>query len=374
MREPFVTDEVMEESTIAGSAADILVVDDLADNLRVLGHLLSSLGYGVRTASSGVAALAAAQSQPPDLVLLDVMMPEMDGFAVLSRWRQDDEMHDVPVIIISGVDDTASVVRGIEMGAEDYLSKPFDAVLLRARISACLEKKEWRDREKQCQQRIEAERNRADALLHAILPAPIAEELKATGKVKPRLHENVAILFVDVVDFTRHCETHSPESLIGHLQELVEVCEQASERHGLQKIKTVGDAFMGAAGLFEQTDNPIMDSVRAALEILEISRGLSTRWQLRIGMHIGPVIAGIVGHRQYLFDVWGDTVNTAQRVASHGAPGSVNLSRAAWQWVSQPYQAELLSSGPVKGKGNLEIMQIAIPLLPSPDGACERGG
>jgi class 3 adenylate cyclase len=207
-------------------------------------------------------------------------------------------------------------------------------------------------------QQIEAEKLRADELLHAILPPPVVEELKTTNQVTPRLHENVSVLFADVVDFTRYCETHSPKSVIGRLQELIEVCEWISEKHGLQKIKTIGDAYMAAAGLFKPTANPVAVSAAAALEIVAAARESSAQWELRIGIHIGPVIAGVVGRRRYSFDIWGDTVNTAQRIASHGAPGAVTLSRAAWNCVSDIYSGESLGNVTAKGKGRLKVVQI----------------
>jgi len=348
----------MRNAEIPSALPDVLIVDDSPVNLRLLAQILHGMGFGVRPAKNGRIALSSAKAAPPDLILLDIMMPEMNGFEVLARLKADPDLRDIPVLIISALDDMDSIVKGIKMGAEDYLPKPFERVLLQARIETCLEKKQLRDREKLYLQQIEAEKRRADELLHVILPNAVIAELKATDQVQPRLYQNVAVLFADVVGFTPYCETHSPEEVITNLQALVEAYEKIALAHDLQKIKTVGDAFMATAGLLHSLDNPVANCVRSALRMIAIAPQLPAGWQVRVGIHSGPVIAGIVGHRQYSFDLWGDTVNTAQRIESQGAPGTVNLSRKAYAQVATYWQAEARGCIPVKGKGELEIFQI----------------
>ena len=166
--------------------AHLLVVDDNEGNRDMLGRRLERLGYQVAYAEHGLQALEMLRSRPYDLVLLDIMMPVMDGFQALERLKADTSLRHVPVIMLSALDDLASVVRCIEMGADDYLSKPFNPVLLRARIGASLEKKLLRDQEVLHLRQIEEQKKRADDLLHVILPDEIVEELKATNAVKPR--------------------------------------------------------------------------------------------------------------------------------------------------------------------------------------------
>ena len=143
-------------------------------------------------------------------------------------------LRDIPVIMISAVDEIDSVVRCIELRAEDYLPKPFNAVLLRARVGACLEKKKLRDREASYLQRIEAERQRSDDLLHAILPPGAVRELKAENEVKPRRYDDVTVLFCDVVGFTPYCDKHPPEKVVSELQALVAEFEEIVTRHQLE--------------------------------------------------------------------------------------------------------------------------------------------
>lgn len=338
--------------------AKILIVDDEPFNVDYLEQELEDLEHDTISAANGREALAQVTAESPDIILLDIMMPLMDGFEVLTHLKADKAWRDIPVIVISALDDMDSTVRGIGLGAEDYLPKPFDPVLLKARIGACLEKKRLRDREVLYLQQIEAEKKRADELLHVILPAEIVQELKATNKVQPRQYHNVAVLFADIVGFTPYCDTHAPEEVVSNLQELIEAYESLALRHDLQKIKTIGDAFMAVAGLLKPLDNPVLNCVRCGLDMASTARQLPVGWHVRVGIHVGPLIAGVVGHRQYLFDVWGDTVNTAQRIESHGAVDAVNLSQAAWLQVADHCQGESLGLVQIKGKGALEIFRV----------------
>ena len=202
----------MENESEKRKSAKILIVDDEAFNRQLLQRHLKQEGYTqMQMAESGQRAIDMLREDEFDLVLLDVEMPELDGYGVLEELKRDERLRNVPTIMITGVDDLQSVVRCIELGAEDYLTKPFDPVLLRARINASLEKKQLRDTEILL-------RKQSDELLHAILPARIAEELKTTGSVQPRRLDNVAILMGDIVGFTPYCESHDPQEVIADLQ------------------------------------------------------------------------------------------------------------------------------------------------------------
>jgi adenylate cyclase len=338
--------------------ARILIVDDEPFNVDYLQQELEDLDCETVTATNGREALQRLTADLPDMILLDIMMPEMDGFAVLQRLKANEAWRHVPVVVISALSDIGHMVRGIQMGAEDYLPKPFDPVLLKARIDACLEKKRLRDREVLYLQQIEAEKKRADELLHVILPPAIVEELKATNTVKPRWHPDVAVLFADVVGFTPYCETHTPAEVALNLQQMVRTYEDLALHYGLQKIRTAGDEFMAVGGLLKTLDNPVLHCVQCGLGMVSAVSRFPAQWQVRVGVHVGPLMAGVIGHRQYLFDVWGDTVNTAQRIQSHGLVDAVNLSSEAWQMVSDQCQGKSLGFVQVKGKGELEILQV----------------
>jgi len=339
-------------------AGSLLVVDDNEMNRDMLSRRLERQGHTVAVAEGGRQALEMVRSEPFDLVLLDIVMPEVDGYQVLQGLKSDPSLQHIPVIMLSALDEMDSVVRCIQMGAEDHLSKPFDPVLLHARIGACLEKKRLRDQEALHLRQIEDERKRADDLLRVILPGPVVDELKATNTVKPRRYENVAVLFCDIVGFTAYCDVRQPEEVITSLQSLVEAYEDLALQYDLEKIKTIGDSFMAAAGLLKQLENPVLNCVRCGLEMISATRKVPAGWQVRIGIDFGPVVAGVVGRRQYLFDLWGDTVNTAARIESHGSTGTVNLSRLAWEQVQGRFTARSLGVTQVKGKGDLEIFAL----------------
>jgi class 3 adenylate cyclase len=197
--------------------------------------------------------------------------------------------------------------------------------------------------------------SKADQLLRVILPGSIAEELTAKESVETRRHENVAVLFADIVGFTAYCEGREPDEVVNHLQEIALAFELIAEKHKVEKIKTIGDCFMATAGLLTPLEKPVLNCLHCGLDMLEAGRDLTSGWNLRIGIHIGPVIAGIVGHKRFSYDLWGDTVNTASRVESNGRAGAVNLSYEAWKTVSDDFEAESIGLIPVKGKGELEI-------------------
>jgi adenylate cyclase len=341
----------------ASARGSLLVVDDDEANRDMLARRLARLGYTVALAENGRVALDRIAAQPFDLVLLDIMMPELDGYGVLRRLKSDDALRHIPVIVLSASDEAESAVRCIELGAEDYLPKPFDSVLLRARIGASLEKKRLRDQEVVYLQQIEAEKRRADELLHVILPDSVVEELKGTNGVESRRYDNVAVLFCDIVGFTAFCDRWPPHEVMPHLQSLVVAYEEIALRHDLQKIKTIGDSFMAAAGLLRPVDDPVLRCIRGGLEMIAEARGLPTGWSVRVGINVGPVVAGLLGQRQYLFDVFGDTVNTAARVESLGIPNAITLSEEAWRQVADRCRGRSLGRLEVKGKGRLELFQ-----------------
>jgi class 3 adenylate cyclase len=202
---------------------------------------------------------------------------------------------------------------------------------------------------------IEAEKKRADGLLRVILPDEIVEELTLTNEVKPRRYDHVAVLFCDIVGFTTYCDTHDAQEVIANLQILVEAYEEIALRHGLQKIKTIGDSFMGVAGLLRPVKAPVMHCIRCGQEMIAAAQALPAMWKVRVGIHVGPVVAGVIGRRQYLFDLWGDSVNMAARMESHGIPGAITLSKAAWRDVAARCVGESLGSVAVKGKGQAEM-------------------
>ncbi|MGH6981860.1 MAG: adenylate/guanylate cyclase domain-containing protein [Stellaceae bacterium] len=318
----------------------ILLVDDDENNRYTLSRRLKRENYtDITEAENGRKALELLRERPFDLILLDIMMPEMDGYEMLGQLKSDMMLREIPVIMISAVDGIDSVVRCIELGAEDYLPKPFNPVLLKARIGASLEKR------------------RADDLLHSMLPPGAVRELKATNEVKPRRYEEVAVLFCDVVDFTSYCDKNPPEQVIAELQTLIEEYERIVTFHGMEKIKTIGDALLATAGLLQRVDDPLVAAVRCGIDLVEGTRRVHPHWGIRVGVHHGPVVAGIVGRQQFLFDLWGDTVNTAARIAAAANVNSIFMSSLGWMRIRHRCQAKSHGSFELKGKGRLELVE-----------------
>ncbi len=339
----------------------LLLADDDEPNRELLRRRLEKLGYEVEVCRNGLEALQRVRAGRFDLVLLDQIMPGLDGAAVLASLKADPHLRHLPVIMISAFDQPESIVRCIELGAEDYVAKPFDPVFLRARIGAALEKKRLRDREVSYLQQIEEQKQRSDELLHIILPEDVANELKTSNTVQPRRFENVGVLFCDLVGFTTYCDQQAPEQIVQELQRVIESFEELAARHQLEKIKTIGDAFMATAGVPTALPNPALACISCGLDMIAAARGLPPRWQVRVGIHVGPVIAGVVGRRKYQYDVWGDTVNLAARMAETAQPGSICFSSAMRRFLGGSVVAEAMGRFEIKGKGPLDLYLVRPP-------------
>jgi adenylate cyclase len=354
-REPPKQGEIVAAPT---ETASLLVVDDNKLNRDMLTRRLERLGYKVSCAENGSDALKKLKTEPFDLLLLDIVMPVMDGFEVLERLKAEPSLSEIPVIVLSASDHLDHAVKCIQRGAKDYLTKPFNPVLLQARIGSCLERKRLRDQEISYLRQIQQEKERSDELLHVILPREIAAELKDTHVVKPRRFEKVGILFCDVVGFTAYSDQHRPEEILSHLQTLVEAFEQLCVQHNLEKIKTIGDAFMATAGLLIPLENPALNCASCGLDMVAVARKLRPRWQVRVGIHVGPVIAGVVGHRKYQYDIWGDAVNTASRMQAAANAGSVCVNKETWNLIAKHCRGRPLGRINVKGKGKQELFLV----------------
>jgi class 3 adenylate cyclase/CheY-like chemotaxis protein len=343
----------------------VLVADDGEDNRQLLMRYVEREGYSALCASNGRQALEMIRQYSFDVVLLDMIMPEIDGFGILSEIRRDPLLRDIAVIMISAVDDISKVARCIEVGADDYLAKPFNSVLLLARIRSSLERKRLRDLEKQrtgqlekVLAEIENQKQVAEKLLRNILPEKVAEELREKGSVEPMYFEDVTILFVDFVNFTLSTEKLSAEELVQFLNEYFTAFDQIASSYGLEKLKTVGDSYMCASGLPVRNPAHPVDAVLAAYEIVDYveraaAAGKGPGWRVRIGLHSGPVIAGVVGIRKFAFDIWGESVNLASRMESSGAPGRINLSARTYTRVKDFFACE--HRGRVKTKDGNEL-------------------
>jgi adenylate cyclase len=338
-------------------ASSVLIVDDSEENRDLIGRHLQRLGLEVTMVGDGSTALALVERRAFDLIMLDIMMPGLNGYEVLRQLKSHVEWRVIPVIMVSAVDDLEGVVKCIEMGAEDYVFKPFKPILLKARVNASLEKKRLRDQEAAILQALQTEQAKSERLLLNILPEPIARRLKQSSGIIADTFPEATVLFADIVDFTQLSARTSPAALVSLLNEVFSAFDELAERRGLEKIKTIGDAYMLVSGV----PTPRADHAEAVAEMAlamqavmpRFSPGAGGRLRLRIGLHSGPVTAGVIGVRKFAYDVWGDTVNIASRMEALGAPDRIQVTQAVYQRLTRAYHFEPRGPVTVKGKGEM---------------------
>jgi adenylate cyclase len=335
----------------------ILVVDDQEENRELLCRRLSRLGYSVQLADSGQHALESIAANPADLILLDILMPGLDGIEVLHRLKADPRTQHIPVIMLSSADQIDTVVRCIHLGADDFLPKPFNATLLMARIQSSLSKKRLRDQETAFVQRLQAEQDTSERLLLNILPKPVAERLKQGEKTIADSFPEATVLFSDFVDFTKLSTGIPPKVLVGRLNEIFSAFDHLCERHGLEKIKMIGDAYMAVGGV----PTPCGGHAQAAADVALAMQKETARFtgddgqtfRLRIGLNSGAVVAGVIGTRKFAYDLWGDTVNIASRMETHAPPGGILVTASTHQLLRGSYSFKPGRVIRVKGKGEV---------------------
>ena len=363
-----------------GSAADppappravILVVDDSEENRDMLARRLRRQGYEVQTAAGGRAALAALAESPVDLVLLDVMMPDLDGYAVLERLKADPTRRDIPVLMISALDDLDSVVRCIQLGAEDYLGKPFDPILLQARIGACLEKKRLHDQEARQRRELAAlnqtlERRVADQVaqlerlgrLKRFFSPQLAELIVAGGAADPLAphRREVTVVFVDLRGFTAFAESAEPEELMGVLREYHAAMGRLILANEGTLERFTGDGMMVFFNDPVEVPDPAPRAIRMAIAMRDQSAGLAARWQKRgwdlalgVGIAQGYATIGAIGFEGRVdYGAIGTVTNLAARLCGEAGGGQILISARVAAAVEGMIDAE--SVGPLTLKG-----------------------
>ena len=212
---------------------------------------------------------------------------------------------------------------------------------------------------------IEAEQNRSENLLLNILPKQTAQELKEKGKVKAKKFDSVSVLFTDFVDFTKYAEQLEPEVLVQGMDHYYGHFDQIIDKYGLEKIKTVGDSYMCAGGIPNPDSDHAVKMVQAAMEIVDFvekekrqrQKG-KTRFDVRVGINSGPLVAGVVGTKKFAYDIWGDTVNVAARMETNSEPGKINISEHTYALVNEHFECEFRGEIPAKNKGKLKMYYV----------------
>jgi adenylate cyclase len=291
-------------------------------------------------------------------------MPAMDGFKVMEGLEEIETDGYLPVIVITA--QPGYKLRALQSGAKDFVSKPFELVEVLARVHNMLEVRLLHLETKRLFNQIEAEQKVSERLLLNVLPSSIAERLKGRPEIMDdRFTEIIAdsfdgvtVLFADIVEFTKFSQGVSAEILVGVLNDIFTRFDNIADYRGLEKIKTIGDSYMAAAGL----PLPVADhTVRAAYMALDMLDAIDSfnehsdyKLTLRIGIDTGTVVAGVIGKRKFFYDLWGDVVNTASRMESHGVAGRIQVTDAARQRLSESFLLEKRDVIDVKGKGEMQ--------------------
>ena len=354
-----VSAEILEQT----KSMKVLVVDDSKTLRRILIRELNSIGItNISEAGDGNEAVERLRVESFDLMLLDMEMPELDGLGVLKVVKSTPELSYLPVIIVSSAEDFDRIVECIQVGAEDYLPKPFNAVLLRARVFSSLEKKRLRDLDREHilelqreKEMLHIEQMKSEKLMLNILPKPIADRLKRGEKNIAGSYPEVTVLFSDLVGFTKMSAKKTAPELVKLLNDIFSRFDKRAELLGLEKIKTIGDAYMAVGGL------PIPRSDHAEIvadmalgmyqDLAEFNQANQQEIQMRIGIHSGPVVAGVIGFTKFSYDLWGNTVNTASRMESTSGNGRIQVSAITHELLKEHFVLEEREMIECKGLG-----------------------
>ena len=373
--------------------AKILIVDDVDANVRLLERALRGAGYTAVTSTTNPLEVCALHLQNSyDLILLDLQMPGLDGFGVMAGLAEIETGGYLPVLVVTA--QPGHKLRALQAGAKDFISKPLDLAEVQARVYNMLEVRllhaalksratllaqSLREVEESHEllrargveieslyDKVVAEQHRSERLLLNVLPRAIAERLKQRGdevagespEIIADSFPDVTILFADIVGFTHYSAGVSPEQLVALLNEVFTAYDNIADAHGLEKIKSIGDAYMAAAGLPVPVADHAERAAGMALEMLDALAQFNARTgnhiQIRIGLHSGAAVAGVIGRRKFIYDLWGAAVNTASRMESHGLPGRIQLSAATRALLGDSFLLEERGVIDVKGMGFMQ--------------------
>lgn len=356
----------------------ILYIDDEEDNLIVFKSAFRRF-YKVHTALSGEEGLEILKTQDISVVITDQRMPRMTGVQFLKNLPEESDMIRM---ILTGYSDMESIIDAVNTGkVYRYIVKPWDKEELKITVDNAIEAFQLRRANKHLIQELKEaneyleqkvlertlevnqQKEEVEKLLLNILPAEVAHELKEKGEATPHFFECATVLFADFVGFTKIAEGLTPQELVAELNSCFLAFDTIVEKHNLEKIKTIGDAYMCAGGIPVSNQSHAVDAILAAFEIqahMEVVNGKKAalglpKWELRIGVHSGPVVAGVVGRKKFAYDIWGDTVNIASRMESCSEGGRVNISSATFEMVKDWFSCLYRGKVAAKNKGEVNM-------------------
>ena len=378
LMESYYTDLYLKESSIRNfqfntevkipdKIGTILIVDDESANLDIIDKILQQSNHKTFTAESGEEALKILKKESAkiDLILLDLIMPEVNGMDLLKTLKDDNNTYHIPVIMLSALDEIDTIVECISMGADDFLIKPVNRILLHARLNNALEKKYFHDKEIKYQKQIKIEQEKSDKLLLNILPESIAERLKNGESLIADDFEDSTVLFADLAGFTKLSSTISATDVVMQLNSIFSLFDGLLIKYSLEKIKTIGDCYMLAGGLPKPDKNHAYSVARMALEMLDIIKEINTKsnqtLKVRIGINSGPVAAGVIGKEKFIYDLWGDTVNVASRMETFGSNSKIHVSANTYLQLKDYYNFTKRDKINIPGKGTMQTYFLNSP-------------
>ncbi|MGH7254591.1 MAG: adenylate/guanylate cyclase domain-containing protein, partial [Nitrospirales bacterium] len=364
----------------------ILVVDDQADQRLLIQQLLAGGGWPqvllAESADEAFKALGVGSPSPNsagvDVILMDINMPGLTGIQACERLKATAGLEDLPIVMVTAETDREHLKAAFTAGAVDYITKPLNKIELHARVRSVLTLKEEMDRRKANERALrevnrqlgaamtaldekhrllQAEQEKSEGLLLSILPKPIAEQLKRDQGIIADSFSEVTVLFADIAEFTKLWVSQSPQDLVALLNEVFSKFDRLAEQHGLEKIKTIGDAYMAVGGLPTPRPNHAQSVADMALDMqaeLDSCTDLyGVSLKLHIGVSTGPVVAGVIGRNKFIYDLWGDTVNTASRMEGLAQPGQILVTEDTYRHLRGHYRLEQQAPVHVKGKGEM---------------------
>lgn len=310
----------------------ILIAEDESIIAKDIEKTLIKLGYLVAgSVRSGEELLEKYSNINPDLILMDINLKgKLSGIDVSREIKKSKE---IPVIYLTALADSITLNDAKYTEPLGYIVKPFDEDTLRTSIEMGLYKFEISQKLRERTRELEEERIKSDKLLRDILPTEIVDEFKSKGNVTPRLYKNVTVIFTDFENFTSIAAGMSSESLVKEINEIFMNFDMIIDKYEIEKIKTIGDSYMIASGVPKEKPDHARRAVEAAFDMLNYldnrNKYSSNKWNMRVGIHSGEVIAGIVGRIKYTFDVWGQSVTIAKHLEMNGTTGKINISESA---------------------------------------------
>ena len=363
--------------------AKVLIVDDQEANVLLLERTLSGAGYvSLASTRDPRAVCELHRKNRYDLILLDLQMPVMDGFEVMEGLKEIEREGYLPVLVVTAQPDHK--LRALRAGAKDFVSKPFDLAEVLTRVHNMLEVRLYANALEQTVQELEAsrevirgkndelkklfdqvvaERKVSERLALGVPPNSIAERLQARPDVTEDRFADVTVLIADVVGLTTLSPALSPDRLALILEEIFTLFDGLGNERGLKKIKTLGNSYMAAAGVPLPSTDHAERAAHVSLDMIEVLDRFNERTastlQVRIGINTGKVVAGVIGRRLFLYDVWGEAVNAASRMESHGVAGRVQVSESTRRLLGEPFLVEERGTLEVEGAGELKTWFLA---------------